>query len=162
MHHTSLAAVSDFARDFYATRASGRPQLTGLNLSISTSSSPVPHGHPDSNVNESCAPPPGPPPTTSVFSSLNSNRYPPSPRPLRAELSNSLSSGSGRSMVQDDGRPTRVPKPGHPLLWNGKVLVYPSGFKCHKCKYQIMIFCVGGHLPCMVELVADGGGLRLL
>lgn len=33
----------------------------------------------------------------------------------------------------DDGRPTTVPTPGHPLLHEGKMLVYPSGHMCRKC-----------------------------
>jgi len=35
--------------------------------------------------------------------------------------------------VPDDGRPTRTPVPGHPLLNNGKTLVYPAGYQCSKC-----------------------------
>jgi hypothetical protein len=35
--------------------------------------------------------------------------------------------------VLDDGRPTTSPTPGHPLLLNGKLLVYPNGHECHKC-----------------------------
>lgn len=35
--------------------------------------------------------------------------------------------------VPDDGRPTRVPVPGHPLLRDGMLLVYPKGHACWKC-----------------------------
>ena len=35
--------------------------------------------------------------------------------------------------IPDDGRPTPRPTPGHPLLRDGKVLVYPVGFECRKC-----------------------------
>ncbi|EPQ56084.1 hypothetical protein GLOTRDRAFT_128042 [Gloeophyllum trabeum ATCC 11539] len=35
--------------------------------------------------------------------------------------------------VPDDGRPTRTPVPGHPLLRDGRLLVYPGGYECHKC-----------------------------
>jgi hypothetical protein len=143
MYRTSLAPVSDFASDFYAAGASGRSRLTSPNISTPTSSSPVPHGHSAPNVKTSYAPPPGPP-TTSVFPSSDSNRYAPSPRLLCAESSNLSSESGSRPVVQDDGRPTRVPKPGHPLLWNEKVLVYPSGYECHKCEYQIMNFFCGG------------------
>ncbi|KAJ7690885.1 hypothetical protein B0H17DRAFT_935518 [Mycena rosella] len=33
----------------------------------------------------------------------------------------------------DDGRPTRKPVPGHPLLRTGSILVWPLHFKCAKC-----------------------------
>ncbi|KDQ06636.1 hypothetical protein BOTBODRAFT_181399 [Botryobasidium botryosum FD-172 SS1] len=33
----------------------------------------------------------------------------------------------------NDGRPTVSPTPGHPLMLNGRVLVYPRGFQCPKC-----------------------------
>ncbi|KAJ3775456.1 hypothetical protein FB446DRAFT_637853 [Lentinula raphanica] len=49
-------------------------------------------------------PPPGPPPT-----------------------------GSQRSS-DDDGRPTKTPVPGHPLLNHGRLLVYPPGYECDKCR----------------------------
>lgn len=40
-----------------------------------------------------------------------------------------------RRNVPDDGSPTRTPTPGHPLLNNGQVLVYPNkDFTCIKCK----------------------------
>lgn len=34
----------------------------------------------------------------------------------------------------NDGKPTVRPTPGHPLLRDNKVLVYPLGFECRKCK----------------------------
>ncbi|KAG7093620.1 hypothetical protein E1B28_007284 [Marasmius oreades] len=33
----------------------------------------------------------------------------------------------------NDNRPTQTPAPGHPLLNDGKLLVYPAGFTCRKC-----------------------------
>jgi len=33
----------------------------------------------------------------------------------------------------NDGRPTSQPQPGHPLLRDGNLLVYPKGFECGKC-----------------------------
>jgi hypothetical protein len=33
-----------------------------------------------------------------------------------------------------DGKPTARPVPGHPLLKDNRVLVYPLGFECRKCK----------------------------
>ncbi|KAF8058183.1 hypothetical protein FPV67DRAFT_1721296 [Lyophyllum atratum] len=61
------------------------------------------------------APPPGPPPPTS-------GQAPSSPRPRPSPTSPS-----------DDGRPTKSPTPGRPLLKDGKLLVYPKGFTCPKC-----------------------------
>ena len=46
----------------------------------------------------------------------------PPPQPLQTQ-----------SAIPDDGRPTRTPVPGHPLLNSGKTLVYPAGYECHKC-----------------------------
>jgi hypothetical protein len=54
------------------------------------------------------APPPGPPPTRQAESFPNSI---------------------------PDGRPTTYPANGHPLLNDGKVLVYPKGYKCDKCVF---------------------------
>ncbi|CAG7847209.1 SubName: Full=Uncharacterized protein {ECO:0000313/EMBL:CCA66785.1} [Serendipita indica DSM 11827] len=33
----------------------------------------------------------------------------------------------------NDGKPTARPSPGHPLLRDNHVLVYPLGYECHKC-----------------------------
>ena len=38
-----------------------------------------------------------------------------------------------RTTVDDDNRPTTKPTPGHPLLRDGKILVYPKGHTCSKC-----------------------------
>ena len=35
--------------------------------------------------------------------------------------------------IPNDGRPTSQPRPGHPLLKNGNLLVYTKGFECKKC-----------------------------
>lgn len=37
------------------------------------------------------------------------------------------------SAVPNDARPTSQPEPGHPLLKDGELLVYPKGFECRKC-----------------------------
>ncbi|KAI6041846.1 hypothetical protein EDC04DRAFT_2866980 [Pisolithus marmoratus] len=42
-------------------------------------------------------------------------------------------SPTSRPDVPDDGRPTRVPVPGHPLLRDGMLLVYPKSHTCWKC-----------------------------
>ncbi|OCH96285.1 hypothetical protein OBBRIDRAFT_809207 [Obba rivulosa] len=44
------------------------------------------------------------------------------------------SSGSRPGGTPDDGRPTTVPVPGHPLLRNNKLLEYPAGYECPKCR----------------------------
>jgi len=46
----------------------------------------------------------------------------------------------------DDRRPTRTPVPGHPLLNNGKTLVYTTGYECYKCR----------SLPILSPPFADG------
>ncbi|KAF9646514.1 hypothetical protein BDM02DRAFT_3188791 [Thelephora ganbajun] len=38
-----------------------------------------------------------------------------------------------QNSIPDDGKPTRTPVPGHPLLNNGKTLVYLTGYECYKC-----------------------------
>ena len=68
------------------------------------------------------APPPGPPPPG-----------PPLPRRPRAA---STSSGAGSTAPPgSDGRPTTTPTPGHPLLRNGKTLIYPETYLCQKCTF---------------------------
>jgi hypothetical protein len=39
-----------------------------------------------------------------------------------------------RSPPLNDGKPTMRPSPGHPLIRNGQVLVYPVGYECRKCE----------------------------
>ncbi|PCH44579.1 hypothetical protein WOLCODRAFT_165249 [Wolfiporia cocos MD-104 SS10] len=57
------------------------------------------------------------------------------PGELDAGASSSRQSGSGSGGdVPDDGRPTTVPTPGHPLMRHGRVLVYPAGYTCSKCQ----------------------------
>ncbi|KAJ3732803.1 hypothetical protein DFJ43DRAFT_280380 [Lentinula guzmanii] len=65
----------------------------------------------------------GPPPDHN-----ETTRYPPPPGPPPG----SPPSGSPRTS-DDDGRPTKTPVPGHPLLNHGRLLVYPPGFECDKC-----------------------------
>jgi len=40
---------------------------------------------------------------------------------------------SATQSVLDDGRPTSQPRPGHPLLKDGNLLVYTKGYECKKC-----------------------------
>ena len=82
------------------------------------------------------APPPGrPPPAASVRQQPRYSpppRAPPSSNRPRAE---STSSGAGSTASPArDGHPTNTPTPGHPLLRNGRTLVYPESYLCHKCK----------------------------
>ena len=58
----------------------------------------------------------------------------PSPPP-RSQVTNS-STRSPTSTVPDDGSPTRTPVPGHPLLRDGMLLVYPKDHHCPKCKHH--------------------------
>jgi hypothetical protein len=44
--------------------------------------------------------------------------------------------------VPDDGRPTKTPVPGHPLLHNDQILVYPAGYVCDKCMFPLVIVCI--------------------
>lgn len=52
----------------------------------------------------------------------------PAPRPMSQP-----NSPASRPDVLDDGRPTREPVPGHPLLRDGMLLVYPKSHTCWKC-----------------------------
>lgn len=70
----------------------------------------------------------------------------PPPLPLRPASSDFTcdfyAAGSGSSATPGpssaptspaDARPTQAPTPGHPLLRDGCLLVYPKGFVCNKC-----------------------------
>jgi len=71
---------------------------------------------PETQQEPQYAPPPGPPP------------------PPRRPRAASTSSGAGSTAPPaSDGRPTTTPTPGHPLLRNGKTLVYPQSYYCQKC-----------------------------
>ncbi|EIN06356.1 hypothetical protein PUNSTDRAFT_145608 [Punctularia strigosozonata HHB-11173 SS5] len=113
---STQAPLSDFARDFYAA---GGGQVGAS----SSASHPTPPSSSSPALSSRYAPPPGPPPRSPSTPGSRPLSYPPaSPTP----------SGSG-SGVPDDGRPTRTPVPGHPLLRNGEMLVYPAGYECPKC-----------------------------
>ena len=70
------------------------------------------------------APPVGPPP--------NDGR--PTSQPFAAPAGPPPSDRQ-TSATPNDGRPTSQPQPGHPLLKDGNLLVYPKGFECRKCMY---------------------------
>lgn len=42
--------------------------------------------------------------------------------------------------IPDDGSPTRTPAPGHPLLRDGYLLVYPRDYLCVKCAFFVFHF----------------------
>jgi hypothetical protein len=75
----------------------------------------------------------------SQSSSSNANRYaPPSgPPPPQSSNNGTNKKKAAGEEISDDGRPTHVPTPGHPLLLNSKLLVYPVGFECHKCACSV-------------------------
>ncbi|KAJ7050706.1 hypothetical protein C8F01DRAFT_677169 [Mycena amicta] len=101
---TPAPQLSEFARDFYAM--TNVPPNAFSDVSGARASSAPPATYP-------------PPPLPRCPSS---ERYqPPSSRPPQANT------------IPDDGRPTTTPVAGHPLLLNGKMLVYPAGHECHKC-----------------------------
>ncbi|KAG9043088.1 hypothetical protein FS837_010042 [Tulasnella sp. UAMH 9824] len=62
---------------------------------------------------------------------------PAGPPPQRNASQSSPSRNSEAS--EDDGKPTTSPTPGRPLLNNGKTLVYPPGYFCHKCKDDVAL-----------------------
>ncbi|TBU24172.1 hypothetical protein BD311DRAFT_766962 [Dichomitus squalens] len=97
-------AVSDFARDFYAAGPDDGGLFGG---------------------------------SSSQYQSRSAGASPTSPSassPANPGFAPALHSSSSSNDVADDGRPTDRPVPGHPLLRHGKVLVYPNGFECQKCR----------------------------
>ncbi|KAI5895789.1 uncharacterized protein SCHCODRAFT_02677266 [Schizophyllum commune H4-8] len=94
---------SDFARDFYAA---GPADVNGVPQSSST-----PH----------LSAPAGSSPTAASPSSANNSH------------SRATSSPSSSNAASTNLRPTTTPTPGHPLLRDNRVLVYPAGYECPKC-----------------------------
>ncbi|KAF8268849.1 hypothetical protein EI94DRAFT_1726685 [Lactarius quietus] len=79
-------------------------------------------------------PPPGRPP--SVASVRQQPRYDPppgAPTPSRPRAASTSSGAGSTAPPADDGYPTSTPMPGHPLLLNGRTLVYPETHLCPKC-----------------------------
>jgi hypothetical protein len=105
--------MSDFAADFYTAGAGDFTNETSPRSSTS-----------------SFSPPSGPPPG----SRYSPPPHPPLPsRPIDTPPQRPSSTTSSAGSV-DDGRPTHTPVPGRPLLRNGEILVYPSGYECPKCE----------------------------
>ncbi|KAJ7881764.1 hypothetical protein B0H14DRAFT_3082538 [Mycena olivaceomarginata] len=98
--------ASDFARDFYATTTIPPGAFSDVSGARNTGSARSGYPPPPTTPYQ---PPPGGPPRT------------PSP------------TGGGAGGFPDDGRPTHTPVPGHPLLHNGEMLVYPPHYECHRC-----------------------------
>jgi hypothetical protein len=79
--------------------------------------------------------------TPAVQQQSQQPRYapPPGPPPPRRPRAASTSSGAGSTAPPaSDGRPTTTPTPGHPLLRNGKTLVYPESYLCQKCTFSTL------------------------
>lgn len=112
-------ATSDFARDFYAA---GEGEGL-LNLDSDSSSGPP------RNTRSPSIPPRPPVRRRSSFDAM-----PPGPP------SQSQPSSPTRATANDDNRPTTRPTPGHPLLRDGKILVYPKGVNCSKCTLFFLLW----------------------
>lgn len=69
--------------------------------------------------------------TTSSYASSASS---PSAVLSQFSLDNTPAASETTNGIPDDGRPTSKPVLGHPLLRDGKTLVYPSGYQCNKCE----------------------------
>ena len=111
---SSSNATSDFARDFYAA---GEGEGL-LNLDSDSSSGP------QRNARSPSIPPRPPVRRRSSFDVTQVAAMAPS---------QSQPSSPTRAAATDDNRPTARPTPGHPLLRDGKILVYPKGANCSKC-----------------------------
>ena len=83
------------------------------------------------------APPPGRPPTADSARQQPRHDPPPAPppssRPRAASTPSSAGAGSSAPPARN-GYPTSTPTPGHPLLRNGRTLIYPESHRCQKCK----------------------------
>lgn len=81
------------------------------------------------------APPPGPPPPAASVRQQPRYGPPPGAPPLdRPRAASTSSSAGSTSPPASNGHPTSIPTPGRPLLRNGRTLIYPESFLCHKCK----------------------------
>ncbi|KIJ30727.1 hypothetical protein M422DRAFT_36439 [Sphaerobolus stellatus SS14] len=106
-----------------ARPASLSPSVTSSIQSMHSPPAVEGHRHsasvgPISGQGRSYNPPPGSPPGRSPIQSNPS--VPPNP--------------STTGQIPNDRRPTTTPTPGHPLLKDGKTLVYPAGYTCSKCQ----------------------------
>jgi hypothetical protein len=56
-------------------------------------------------------------------------------------VANTSAAGAGATGgggVVAPGKPTTTPTPGHPYLHDNMLLVYPKGFECDKCAYNVL------------------------
>jgi hypothetical protein len=109
--------MSEFARDFYAAGAADTSSLSqGTSPGGSNSGSTSPHTN-------RYAPPPGSPPRLAGWPASDGRATQP----------------QSNHTIPDDGRPTTTPMPGHPLLKNGRLLVYTGGYECPRCRYYTLL-----------------------
>ena len=157
---TPATVQSEFARDFYAA-GGGDSQVPLLSLKNRRRNQytlppvPPPSHHPSLSHSRSQSDMSSIPATAqSVFArdfyaagggdvqipspSSPKNQYTPPPGAPPGPSGNASTSAVGESRtrvggIPDNGSPTKIPTPGHPLLLNNKLLVYPGGHECHKC-----------------------------
>lgn len=104
-----------------------------VNSSYEQNSSSSDHSRPSDDYRYSPTPP----------TPVRSYTPPPGPPPRRVVPISDRPSTSEDNFIPDDGRPTTTPTPGRPLLRGGKLLVYPNGFECSKCLYDLFcVFCL--------------------
>ncbi|KAK2467176.1 hypothetical protein APHAL10511_000725 [Amanita phalloides] len=124
------AAVSDFARDFYA--AGTADVLIRVDSDLSSDDH---HSRNQPRVVDG---------DISLELRMSSPRSNPRRRnsfdasqiatsSLEPHLQLQPSNSSPSLGTVDDSKPTSIPVPGHPLLRGGKLLVYPKGHTCSKC-----------------------------
>jgi hypothetical protein len=110
---TRARPLSDFAADFFAAGTGEPPSSSGA------------------GSDSLYAPPSGPPPERPM---LGPSHHRSASQGAQSSSSSYFpTNGLPGSDTPDDGRPTRIPVPGHPLLNAGRILVYPAGHECHKC-----------------------------
>jgi hypothetical protein len=166
---TRARATSEFARDFYAT---------GPATGLGNRDAPLPDLPADASSSDTLyPPPPGRPPVasssierevssthlsstpahTGTTSEFALDFYAADPALIPLDTGSTYapppgpppSTASGSNGIPDDGKPTRTPVPGHPLLKDNQVLVYPAGHNCEKCELShlwILVWFVQGLL----------------
>jgi hypothetical protein len=85
--------------------------------------------------NVATPPPPG-------ASGQQQPRYapPPGAPPSRPRAASTSSGAGSTAPPASNGHPTTTPTPGHPLLRNGRTLVYPEAYLCPKCKPRFPLY----------------------
>lgn len=138
---TAERPLSEFARDFYTTTPEDGSTRRGPSPARSNGSSGPEDAGPEHFERA------GPPPAPRTNFAPPSGPPPSIPNPPAAASSSSYAPPSGPPPPPRDAdasNPTTVPTPGRPLLNKGRVLIYPSGHECRKCKYFMEdFFCYG-------------------